>query len=58
MILKIKRGFIQDSTFIDSDPGYAKSDKPRENEARTRREEKEPEQKMVKSHTLDMNFMA
>lgn len=28
---------IQDSTFIHSDPGHAKADKPRRNEAKTRR---------------------
>lgn len=35
--LTIKRGMIQDATFILSDPGHAKSDKPRGDEANTRR---------------------
>ena len=35
--LTIKRGMIQDATFILSDPGHAKSDKPRGDEAKTRR---------------------
>jgi IS5 family transposase len=35
--LKIKKGMIQIATFIHSDPGHAKADKPRENEAKTRR---------------------
>ena len=29
--LQIKQGMIQDATFIHSDPGYEKSDKPRVN---------------------------
>ncbi|ADI74109.1 transposase IS4 family protein [Methanohalobium evestigatum Z-7303] len=35
--LKIKKGMIQDATFIHSDPGHAGADKPRGNEAKTRR---------------------
>ena len=35
--LKVKKGVIQDATFITSDPGHAKADKPRGNEAKTRR---------------------
>lgn len=35
--LKIKRGMIQDATFITSDPGHARQDKPRGEEAMTRR---------------------
>ncbi|AKB36468.1 Transposase [Methanosarcina siciliae C2J] len=35
--LKIKKRMIQDATFIHSDPGHAKADKPRGNEAKTRR---------------------
>lgn len=35
--MKIKNGMIQDATFIHSDPGHAKADKPRGNEAKTRR---------------------
>jgi IS5 family transposase len=37
MNLKVKKGVIQDATFITSDPGHAKSDVPRGDEAKTRR---------------------
>lgn len=33
----VKKGVIQDATFITSDPGYARSDVPRGKEAKTRR---------------------
>jgi IS5 family transposase len=35
--LSVKKGVIQDATFITSDPGHAPADKPRGEEARTRR---------------------
>ncbi len=35
--LKIKRGIVQDATFIEADPGSSESNKPRGNEAKTRR---------------------
>ncbi len=35
--LKVKKGVIQDATFITSDPGHARADKPRGDEAKTRR---------------------
>ncbi len=35
--LKVKKGVIQDATFITADPGHAPADKPRGGEARTRR---------------------
>jgi IS5 family transposase len=35
--LKIKKGTIQDATFITADPGHAPADKPRGNLAKTRR---------------------
>jgi IS5 family transposase len=35
--LKIKKGMIQDATFIRSNPGHAKVDEPRGEEAKTRR---------------------
>lgn len=35
--LKVKKGVIQDATFITSDPGHAKADKPRGDKAKTRR---------------------
>jgi IS5 family transposase len=34
--LKIKKGVIQDATFITADPGHVKADKPRGYEAKTR----------------------
>jgi IS5 family transposase len=35
--LRVKKGVIQDATFITADPGHASADKPRGDEARTRR---------------------
>jgi len=35
--LKVRRGVVQDATFITSDPGHAAADKPRGEEAETRR---------------------
>jgi len=35
--LKIKKGLIQDASIITADPGHAKADKPRGDEAKTRR---------------------
>ena len=35
--LRVKKGVIQDATFITADPGHAKADKPRGDEAKTRR---------------------
>src|SRR5512136_44958 len=35
--LKVKKGIIQDATFIEADPGHAKKDMPRGEEAKTRR---------------------
>jgi len=35
--LKVRKGVVQDATFITSDPGHAAADKPRGEEARTRR---------------------
>lgn len=37
MGLKVKQGVIQDATFITSDPGHARADIPRGDEAKTRR---------------------
>ena len=37
MGLKVKQGVISDATFITSDPGHAKADKPRGDKAKTRR---------------------
>lgn len=34
---KVKKGVVQDASFITSDPGHAPADKPRGEEARTRR---------------------
>ena len=57
LVLKIKKGMIQDATFIHSDPGYAKADKPQENEAKTRRSREETWIKKIINHTLDINFI-
>jgi len=35
--LKVRKGVVQDATFITSDPGHARADKPRGDEAKTRR---------------------
>jgi len=35
--LKVKKGVVQDATFITADPGHAPADKPRGMEAKTRR---------------------
>jgi len=35
--LKVKQGVVQDATFITTDPGHAKADTPRGEEAKTRR---------------------
>lgn len=35
--LKVQKGIMQDATFITSDPGHAKADTPRGDEAKTRR---------------------
>jgi len=35
--LKVRKGVVQDATFITSDQGHAPADKPRDGEARTRR---------------------
>ena len=37
MKLKVKKEIMQDAPFITSDPGHAKSDTPRGEEAKTRR---------------------
>ena len=37
MKLKAKTGIMQDATFITSDPGHAGKDRPRGDEAKTRR---------------------
>ena len=39
MKLKVKKGIMQDASFITSDPGHAKSDTPRGEDAKTRRNE-------------------
>ena len=42
---KTKKGIVQDATFIHSDFGYSKADKPQGNEAKTRRSRGENGQK-------------
>jgi IS5 family transposase len=48
--LNIKRGMIQDASFILTDPGRAKMDKPRGNEAKSRRSMDGTREKAHKSH--------
>jgi len=55
--LKIKKGMIQDATFIYLDSGHAKVDKSRKNEAKTGRNWEGTEKKRVLNQTLDINFM-
>ena len=52
-----KKGMIQDATFIHSDLGHAKADKPK-NEAKTRRSRDETWTKKGGKSTLDINFIA
>ena len=40
--LKVKKGVVQDASFITSDPGHAAADKPRGEEAQTRRTLRRP----------------
>ena len=35
--LQVRKGVVQDASFITSDPGHAAADKPRGEEAKTRR---------------------
>jgi IS5 family transposase len=49
---------IQDATFINSDPGYAKADKPRGDEAKTRKSKDGTGKKKKASLTLDINSIA
>jgi hypothetical protein len=53
-----KNGMIRDSIFIHSDPGYAKTGKPRENGAKIKRYRDEKWTKKVISHSLDTSFIA
>ncbi len=39
MNFKVQKGIMQDATFITADPGHAKADTPRGDEAKTRRSE-------------------
>lgn len=55
--LKIKKGMIQDATFIHSNPGHAKADKPRGDEAKTSRSKTEHGLKRVVNLTLDISFI-
>ena len=55
--LKIKKGKMQDATFIHSDPGYANADKPRENGAKIKRYKEEKWTKKVISRSLDTSFI-
>ncbi|NLD26254.1 MAG: transposase [Acholeplasmataceae bacterium] len=53
--LTIKRGMIQDATFILADRGHANKDKPRGNEAKTRRSKDGTWTKKVRNHTMALN---
>jgi len=48
--LKIKKGMIQDATFIHSDPGHAKADKPLEVKQKQGETGMEHGKKGIKSH--------
>ena len=52
-----KKGIIQDFTFIHSDSWHVKADKPRENEAKKRRNMEGTLEKRVLNQTLDINLI-
>ena len=49
---------IQDAIFIHSDPGHAKTDKPQENEAKTRKNQRLKLNKKCGNSHFDINFIA
>ncbi len=53
--LKIKKRMIQDATFIHSNPGHAKADKPRGEDANTSRSKDGDWLKKVENLILDIN---
>jgi IS5 family transposase len=53
-----KKGNDSWHNFIHSDPGHAKSDKPRENEAKKEYSETEVWQKSILSNNSDINSIA
>ena len=53
--LKIRKGVIQDATFITADPGHASADLPRETMQKPGETKKVPGQKRVRSPVLDSN---
>jgi len=52
--LKIKKGMIQDATFITADPGYAPADKPPGDQARTRGSKETSLRKRIPSYILGL----
>jgi len=55
--MKVKKGVMQDATFITSDPGHSPADKPRGPEAKTRRNKEGTwAKKGGKNHTLATNY--
>ena len=54
--LSVKKGVVQDASFITSDPGHARADKPRGEEARTRRSGDGSWAKKGASHTMCTSF--
>ena len=53
--LKIRKGVIQDATFVTADPGHALADTPREMKQKPGETKKVPGQKRVQSPILDLN---
>jgi len=53
--LKIRKGVIQDATFITADPGHASADTPRGDKQKPGETKKVPGQKRVPSPILDLN---
>ena len=53
--LKIRKGVIQDATFVTADPGHALADTPREMKQKPGETKKVPGQKRVRSPILDLN---
>ena len=51
--LKIRKGVIQDATFVTADPGHALADTPREMKQKPGETKKVPGQKRVRSPILD-----
>lgn len=57
MNLKVKKGIMQDASFITADPGHAKKDTPRGNDAKTRRSKDGAWAKKEPNPILGISFM-